>query len=300
MQICPNLPSAVRAMPISLDPAFPIHAPYLERLHFSRPHPADHLHYHRSWEIGVCLQGSGIFFIGSRVYHYTAGDVSVVAPAVVHIAQSDPNCISGWKFLDIDLPGMLSGLPEEYRELAELSYNGVLRPDEHPLIAPLVMMILDELHYDRPHSQTLVRLKVAELALYLDRLKHYHTPATGLPALLDEVSPAVLYIANHYQENITLAQLASMCSKSVSSFRRSFAQAMRTSPFEYLYHVRIKAAINLLQSTRLPVSEIASRVGYQSLSSFNRHFLRIAGDSPLNWRKRRETGEDLLPPENLL
>lgn len=67
---------------------------------------------------------------------------------------------------------------------------------------------------------------------------------------------------------------------------------MRTSPFEYLYHVRIKAAINLLQSTRLPVSEIAERVGYQSLSSFNRHFLRIVGTSPLAYRKQRMTAPE--------
>ena len=57
-------------------------------------------------------------------------------------------------------------------------------------------------------------------------------------------------------------------------------------------HVRIKAAINLLQTTRLPVSDIDSRVGYQSLSSFNRHFLRIAGTSPLNYRRQRESGLD--------
>lgn len=289
MQICPNPPATVRAMPISLNPDFPINAPYLERLHYSRPHPADYLHYHHSWELGICLQGSGIFFIGSRVYHYNAGDVSVIAPGVVHIAQSDPDRISGWKFLDIDLPGMLQGMPSECSELSEISYNGVLRPDEHPLIAPLVLLILDELRYQRPHSQALVRLKVAELALHLDRLKNHRAPLTDVPASLDEISPAVLYIANHYQENITLDQLADMCAKSVSSFRRSFAQAMRTSPFEYLYHVRIKAAINLLQSTRLPVSEIAERVGYQSLSSFNRHFLRIVGTSPLSYRKQRMT-----------
>lgn len=290
MQMCSKAPSAVRAMPITLDPSFPIHAPYLDRLHYSRLHPADHLHYHHSWEIGICLQGSGIFYIGSRVYHYTAGDVSIIGPEVVHIAQSDPVSISGWKFLDLDMAGMLAPMPEEFAELADCSYSGVLRPDEHPQIAPLVMLILDELRYARPHSQALIRLKVAELALHLHRLKNHYAMMAALPDSLDEISPAVLHIVNHYQETITLQQLAGMCSKSVSSFRRSFAQAMRTSPFEYLYHVRIKAAINLLQTTRLPVSDIASRVGYQSLSSFNRHFLRIVGMSPLACRKQKELG----------
>lgn len=292
MQICSKIPSAVRAMPIALDPAFPIHAPYLDRLHYSRLHPADYLHYHHSWEVGICLQGSGMFYIGSRVYHYTTGDVSIIAPEVVHIAQSDPERISGWKFLDIDLRGMLAGMPDGFAELAECAYTGILSPDEHPAIAPLVMGILDELRYARAHSQALIRLKVAELALYLHRLKSHHAPVTALPDSLDEISPAVLHIVNHYQEKITLTQLAAMCSKSVSSFRRGFFRAIRTSPFEYLYHVRVNAAISLLQTTHLPVSDIASRVGYQSLSSFNRHFLRIVGMSPMACRKQKESGVD--------
>ena len=63
------------------------------------------------------------------------------------------------------------------------------------------------------------------------------------------------------------------------------AVLMHTSPLEYLYHVRVKAAINLLKTTELPITEVASRVGYQTLSSFNRHFRRIAGASPRDCRR---------------
>lgn len=297
MQICSSRPSTVRELSIALNPAFPIHAPYLDRLHYSRLHPADYLHYHHSWEIGVCLQGSGIFYIGSRVYHYAAGDVSVIAPEVVHIAQSDPESISGWKFLDIDLAGLLAVMSRECADLAQCAFTGIIHPDEQPDIAPLVMQILEEMRGERAYSQTLIRLKVAQIALLLQRLKGGRSSASGEAGALAEISPALLHIVNHYHEDITLSQLAAMCSKSVSAFRRTFSQAMNTSPFEYLYHVRIKAAMNLLRSTRLPVTDIASRVGYQSLSSFNRHFLRIAGMSPLSCRKHRDTGEEAQPSQ---
>ncbi len=292
MQICPKLPSVVKELAIDLDPAFPIHAPYLEHPHYSRSQPAEHLHYHHTWEIGICLGGSGIFYIGSRVYRYSAGDVSIIAPEVVHIAQSDPENLSAWKFLDLDFEGMLHCMPADCAELAKCTYTGVLQRDEHPQVAPIVLLLLEELRNIRPHSQALIRLKVAELALHLHRLQDHHGIFTVLPDSLDEISPAVLYIVNHYQENITLAELAAMCSKSVTSFRRFFSQTMHTTPFEFLYHMRIKAAINLLTSTNLPVSDVASHVGYQSLSSFNRHFRRIAGTSPLCYRKQNEIGAD--------
>lgn len=292
MQICPTRPSTVRALPIALNPSFPIHAPYLDRLHYSRLHPADYLHYHHSWELGICLQGSGIFYIGSRVYHYAAGDVSVIEPGVVHIAQSDPESISGWKFLDIDIAGLLAVMSPECAELAQCAFTGIIHPDEQPDIAQLIMQILDEMRHECEYSQTLIRLKVAQIALLLRRLKGGRSSTSGEAGAMAEISPALLHIVNHYHEPIALGELAVMCSKSESSFRRTFAQAMNTSPFEYLYHVRIKAAINLLQSTHLPVTEVASRVGYQSLSSFNRHFLRIAGMSPLACRKQKGMSEE--------
>lgn len=282
----------VRALPIALNPSFPIHAPYLDRLHYSRLHPADYLHYHHSWELGICLQGSGIFYIGSRVYHYAAGDVSVIEPGVVHIAQSDPESISGWKFLDIDIAGLLAVMSPECAELAQCAFTGIIHPDEQPDIAQLIMQILDEMRHEREYSQTLIRLKVAQIALLLQRLKGGRSSTSGEAGAMAEISPALLHIVNHYHEPIALGELAVMCSKSESSFRRTFAQAMNTSPFEYLYHVRIKAAINLLQSTHLPVTEVAGRVGYQSLSSFNRHFLRIAGMSPLACRKQKGMSEE--------
>ena len=83
-----------------------------------------------------------------------------------------------------------------------------------------------------------------------------------------------------------IAELAAQCSRSVTAFRRAFEQAMGTTPFEFLYTVRVRAAMNLLCGSEMSVSEIAAHVGYQTLSSFNRHFLRIAGESPSAFRRR--------------
>lgn len=287
MQISSNWRESVRAMPIALNPDFPVHAPYLDRLHYSKAHPADYLHYHLSWEIGICFQGSGIFYIGNHVHHYAAGDVSVIAPGVVHIAQSDAERISGWKFLDFDLAKMLAVVSFEHAPLADNTFSGIVHSYEMPALAPLVLQILDELRFSRPFGRELIGFKIAEMAVLLSRLTG---PVAVVPVLADslsEISPAVLHIVNHYHEDITLPQLAAMCLKSVSSFRRAFERSMSTSPFEYLYNVRIKAAVNLLHMSSLPVAEIANRVGYRTLSSFNRHFKRITGMPPIAYRKMK-------------
>ena len=308
MQICSNLPNNIRAFPVALNPAFPINAPYLNRLHYSRSHPADHLHYHFTWEIGLCMEGSGIFYIGNRVWRYSAGDVSIIAPEVVHIAQSDPEAISGWQFLDIDIDSMVSPFSSMMEGIPGSPYSGIVHAEELPALAPLVLGILEELRLKDPFMEPSVRLKVGELAVSLHRLTETHSAHFPMiPAQLAEIAPAVLFIANHYQEDITLEALASMCRKSVSSFRRDFRNNMNTSPFEYLYHVRVTAAVNLLSTTSLPIQEIAAAVGYQSLSSFNRHFKRIAGKMPKEMRKIRvadrqpvSSGTELIKMDHVL
>jgi len=288
VQICSPAPSSIIAMPIQLNADLPVHAPYLDRLHYSRQHPAEHLHYHYSWELGICQQGSGIFYIGSRVFRYAAGDVSIIAPEVIHIAQSDAEAISGWQFVDIDLHAVLSQLSPDYESFSENNYSGIVHPSQNERFAAIIMEILNELRFPRPNSAELIRLKAADFAIQLQRLTDNPTSRFILPDNLNEISPAVLYIVNHYSETMTVKLLADMCAMSVSSFRRSFEQTMHTSPFEYLYHIRIQTATNLLKTTTLPVTEISMRVGYKTLSSFNRHFKRIMKTSPREMRKSVE------------
>lgn len=231
------------------------------------------------------MEGSGIFYIGNRVWRYSAGDVSIIAPEVVHIAQSDPEAISGWKFLDIDLEEMTAPIAK-HLDLPPLGrYSGIVRPEDMPALGPMLLSILDELRLKDSLMEQSVRLKITELYLGLVRLNNSHSAHFQMiPRDLTGIAPAVLFIANHYQENITLDILSQMCNKSISSFRRDFHKYMNTSPFEYLYHVRITVAANMLCTSTLPIQEIAAAVGYQSLSSFNRHFRRIMGKMPRELR----------------
>lgn len=57
---------------------------------------------------------------------------------------------------------------------------------------------------------------------------------------------------------------------------------------EWVTHVRIKAAQELLLSTPLRVSEIASAVGYRNLRSLERAFLRHSDMTP-TWFRRSQT-----------
>ncbi|WP_245809841.1 helix-turn-helix transcriptional regulator [Cohnella massiliensis] len=55
---------------------------------------------------------------------------------------------------------------------------------------------------------------------------------------------------------------------------------------EYVTVVRIREAQRLLAETQLQVQEVAGKMGFEHMSHFNRTFKRIAGITPLQYRKR--------------
>jgi len=56
------------------------------------------------------------------------------------------------------------------------------------------------------------------------------------------------------------------------------------SPLQYVIRTRIESAMVLLRTTRLPVAEIAWRVGYGDVSRFGQHFRRQTGTTPAAFR----------------
>lgn len=92
------------------------------------------------------------------------------------------------------------------------------------------------------------------------------------------------FIETHKSDPISLSEVARALNVSTFYFCKLFKKATGINFTEYLSRVRIEKAKNLLLNPNLRVSEIAYEVGFQSLTHFNRVFLRIVGRSPTAYR----------------
>jgi len=102
-------------------------------------------------------------------------------------------------------------------------------------------------------------------------------------------------IADRIDEKITLGDISSEIHVSVFYFCKVFKQATGMTFTEYVNRQRIELAKGELKNTGKSVTEIAYAVGFQSLSQFNRCFLKFAGESPRQYRQHaREIPTDLL------
>ncbi len=107
------------------------------------------------------------------------------------------------------------------------------------------------------------------------------TPNKSIPKLKEIIT----FVAEHYREPLSSEMLAQQIGFSTSHFMKFFKQHMQVTFTEYLNNYRLTIAARLLSSEDLSVLAIATEVGFNNLSYFNRLFKKEFGCSPLSYRK---------------
>lgn len=111
----------------------------------------------------------------------------------------------------------------------------------------------------------------------------------------EEISKLAAYMhANFHDPDITNENLKQTLGMSESKLAGLFKSGFDTTFKKYLNHLRLQEARRLLSDTNLPVNEIAWKVGYTSVTHFNRVFKEAEGYSPNQYRKLSEKNHENL------
>jgi AraC family transcriptional regulator len=109
---------------------------------------------------------------------------------------------------------------------------------------------------------------------------------SGPPRLTDDqLRAAIDYIHDHIGESLELRSISRAAGLSEFHFARLFKAATGDAPFQFVTRTRMERAKQLLRKTRLPIFEIAERVGYQKPSHFSARFRAVSGCGPEAYRK---------------
>ncbi|OHV85120.1 hypothetical protein LCM4573_04375 [Rhizobium sp. LCM 4573] len=149
---------------------------------------------------------------------------------------------------------------------------------------PLLVQLGLNLHAAGRESSNLYRDSLAlAVAVQLANV----VMGTALPKLRPDLRlhRALQYIEDHLAEDISLADLAAAAAMSPFHFSRCFKAQTGLAPYAFVVTRRMEKAKELLRATRLPIAEIAWRVGYMNSAKFAAQFRRLTGATPGEWRK---------------
>lgn len=263
----------------------------MECAFFPRP-----LHCHPEYEItfiekgeGFCFAGDGItlmrpmhiYFFGSNLPHFFKSDNSYYLPTNKKLCHSIFT-----QFKEEILPVGYKYMPEckNIRKLLNKGVEGLeWDVNYHPKIHQLVQNIL--------HQKSFKRLLVLyellnELGKNIDDGKNISSKnyinmnETEDPMYCKIIS----YVSLHFQEDITLEQIAAFAGMNTSSICRYFKRKTGGTIFDLILKLRIAYTKRQLSNTDNPISSIAYDAGFNNLANFNIQFKKMTGYTPSQYR----------------
>lgn len=103
----------------------------------------------------------------------------------------------------------------------------------------------------------------------------------------DAITTALLYINEHFREEVNLEKYAEIAHLSLGRFSHLFTKKAGISPYKYVLSLRIEEAKELLKYSSMSVSEVAASIGIEESSYFSRIFRKCTGYSPTEYRNQK-------------
>lgn len=134
-------------------------------------------------------------------------------------------------------------------------------------------------------NEDLLILKLKEVLLLLCQNDKTGSIHDILSSLFSPVTYTIRQVIEaHLYTNVSVDQLATLCSMSVSTFKREFNKTYNSSPAVYLKNQKLEKSKELLSLSEKRINEIAFECGFTDLSHFSKSFVQKYGKNPSEYR----------------
>lgn len=264
-------------------------------------------HWHDEVEFIYVEEGSGIFCISEETYELSADEGLFINKGVLHSVQmtaeakSDnclytsivfhPSFIFGYgqtKLSSIYLNPILTNSSMAAMPLkSETVYDTIMLE----LLRRIIQINRDQQFCRELYTKDyLIRIWILMLESRQEEFEAISEPKEHR-VNMDEVraKEAIRYIEEHYTEPISLEDIADSIHVSKSECCRCIKRCMKMTPFEYLMKHRIYVAAGILcdRNCNDSIAEVASKVGFNSSSYFNKLFRKYLKCTPSQYKARQ-------------
>ena len=251
------------------------------------------VHWHEEMELIYIKKGKGVVTVDFKQHTVTGPTIVLILPGQLHSIDQFGDEIIEYENIIFNYNMLISKNPD-YADtdfitpliLGKITVPTVFTP-VYPYYEDVARPIdaCDEICKTKPQGyQLFIKSMLFQFFFILDNRCRNLTPPPKNKTAIDKMRIVLKYVENNYPEKITIADIAEVAGFSESHFMRYFKETMGTSFIDYLKDYRLTMAARLLQSSDNAIIDIASDVGFDNISYFNRSFKAKYGVSPRNYR----------------
>ena len=249
------------------------------------------VHWHNELEIIYVKTGFLNVNISGESYVGNSGESFVVSPGNLHFMGSQTGDVDYYTFL-FPLRYIAFQIDDLYDDtIVEPLNNGkyMIMPQIGDVIKDICESLIDIYSMKNNNNKQKLDAQIEtkmKLLQFIQRMwqKDFiiNNDTNGRTMMEKEM---ISYIQQNFTTKISLNKFGAQFHLSEKYISRYFKEHFHITLSQYVNHLRLEYARQLLQDTTLPVTEIAMQSGYQNVSYFIRSFKKTYGVPPLRYRK---------------
>lgn len=268
------------------------------------PFPYSGWHSHPEYEIHLIRKSRGSFYVGTYAGDFEPGNLVMTGPNLPHMWVSTRQDDGADEIVDkISGRDVVVHFSERFAQTCLQSFEDcapfkTLLDEAHSgiMFSPGTSCRAADLLEDLLHARQLDRLAmffqlIAEFEADADRQRLSFSPPPDQSKMAGRLNGILAYIAENYsRSDLTCASIATVHDMAAPALSQVFERHISCTCVEYINRLRVYKACQLLAETKDSITSIGYDVGYDTLSTFNRNFLRFIGTTPSEFRGRRNFG----------
>ena len=223
-----------------------------------KPNYAVHRNIHNSYLLIVMMAGALNFQTRRQRGTIRVGQALLLDCNLPHSYQAQGKC----SFTFIHFDGAQS---RDIFEHINRSSGSVIRLTDSTRMHELVGELLGYMRDDRRVNESQTSAMLYGILMVLMQASGVSGEGAIGNSIVDQ---AIDYIQSHLAENLTVETIAANAGYSPSYFSHVFHKETGVSPYHFVVKSRMDYAMQLLQTTRLSVQDIAFQVGFNSIANF--------------------------------
>lgn len=239
-------------------------------------------HTHQFTELFYVLHGEGVFYIENEKVPVKTDDLIIINPNVEHTEKTFPN--NPMEYIVFGVEGLAFSFTEHDQAYGR-GYSFYSYGSDKNQFINFAQLIMHEFQDKKPGFEKVCHGLLEVLLVYISRKQKLSVISESSFQLSKECAIAKRYIDTNYAQDITLDSLAEITHINKFYLAHSFTECIGQSPISYLTERRLAACKELLSSSNLSVTQIATSAGFSSQSYFSQIFAKKVGISPRQYRK---------------
>ena len=257
-------------------------------------------HWHKTVELFYMESGSLEYDTPGRKILFPAGSGGMVNSNVLHMTKAMSQTEKNIQLLHIFDVSLLAGV--QGSRIEQKYITPVVTAPQIELIPlfpgnvaeeKILKRILEVFHFSSNEFGYEVKLREAlsEIWLMLFELCRPIQEKKEDNKNNDKIKLMMIYIHEHYQEKISIPELAAAAYLSERDCFRVFHDCLHTTPIEYIRSYRLQAACQMLARGHESVTAISHACGLGSSSYFGKVFREYTHCTPLEYRRKWQNSD---------